>query len=74
MHRMDPARVLQMVTALGGQVGRLLVVGCEPAPFDEYEDIQPGLSDAARAAIPIAVERILRLIDESIALQEELLP
>ncbi len=64
-HRIDPAHVLQLVAAMGGRVDRLLVVGCEPAPFDEYEDIQAGLSQAALGAVPRAIELILRLIDES---------
>jgi hydrogenase maturation protease len=64
MHRLDPAKALQLVIALGGRMGRLLVVGCEPLPFDDEADIQPGLSDAARGGIPIAVEAILQLIGE----------
>ncbi len=64
MHRLDPAKVLQLTRALGGEVGRLLLVGCEPVPLDEYADIQPGLSDSARTAVPVAVDTIVRLIDE----------
>ena len=63
-HRMDPAKVLDLVAAMGGHVDRLLVVGCEPVPLDETADIQPGLSAAAAAAVPLAVERIERLIGE----------
>ncbi len=63
-HHMDPAKVLQLVATMGGRVERLLVVGCEPVPLDEYEDIQPGLSATAAAAVPFAVERIERLVGE----------
>ena len=31
---MNPVAVLQMVSALGGKVGRMLVVGCEPASVE----------------------------------------
>ncbi len=65
-HRMDPQRVLQLVATLGGSVGRLLVVGCEPTPCDEDEEFQDGLSDAVQAAVPIAVSEILRLIEEQL--------
>lgn len=70
-HRMDPARVLKLVTAMGGHVGRLLVVGCEPVPLDDFEDIHPGLSEPARAAIPVALREITRLVDEILARPKE---
>ncbi|MGD9647606.1 MAG: hydrogenase maturation protease [Pirellulales bacterium] len=64
MHRLDPAKVLSLVVALGGRLGRLLVVGCEPEPLDEATDIPPGMSDAVRAAIPVAVDVILELVGQ----------
>ncbi|HEX3724690.1 MAG TPA: hydrogenase maturation protease [Pirellulales bacterium] len=64
MHSLDPEKVLRLVSAMGGRLSRLLVVGCEPTPLDEYEDIQPGLSDPVLAAIPQAVESVLRLLGE----------
>lgn len=63
-HRLDPARVLQMVDVLGGRVGRLILVGCEPAPLADHDDIQPGMSEAARAAVPEAVAWVEALIAE----------
>jgi hydrogenase maturation protease len=70
-HRMDPARVLQLVSTMGGQIKRLLVVGCEPVPLDDFEDIQPGLSGSAEAAVPVAVREIVRLIDEILTAPKE---
>ena len=32
---MDPVKVLRLAAAMGGTVGRLLLVGCEPAPADD---------------------------------------
>ncbi|MBX9790708.1 MAG: hydrogenase maturation protease [Pirellulales bacterium] len=64
MHRLDPAKVLRLVPAMGGRLGRLFVVGCEPVPLDTSEVTQPGLSAAARAAIPVAVEIICQLVQE----------
>jgi hydrogenase maturation protease len=64
LHRLDPAKVLQLVAAFNGHVDRLLVVGCEPTPLDESGDIQPGMSSAARDAIPVALEILIQLLEE----------
>ena len=58
-HRMDPQAVLGMVADLGGVIGRVLVVGCEPATIDEGI----GLSTAVEAA----VDRAARLVEELVA-------
>lgn len=59
-HRMDPQAVLGMVADMGGIIGRVLVVGCEP---EQIED-GLGLSDAVNAAIEPAVRMIADLIAE----------
>ena len=70
MHHLDPARVLQLATRLGGTEGRVLLVGCEPTPLEETDDIQPGLSPEVAAAIPQAVELVNRLIGDLLAQNE----
>jgi hydrogenase maturation protease len=60
-HSMNPVRVLQLIHSLGGQPGRLYLVGCEPAVL-ETEDGAMGLSQPVEAAIPKAVEMIDSLI------------
>jgi hydrogenase maturation protease len=60
-HDLDPARVLRVAAALGGRVGRLLVVGCEPAPPDE-EEMVPEMSAPVRAAVDEAVPFIESLV------------
>ncbi|HZQ47891.1 MAG TPA: hydrogenase maturation protease, partial [Verrucomicrobiae bacterium] len=60
-HSMNPVRVLQMVQSLGGQPGRLYLVGCEPGVL-ETENGEIGLSNNVRAAVPKAVEMIESLI------------
>jgi hydrogenase maturation protease len=62
-HSMDPVKVLRLVEALGGRVERLLVVGCEPAPVGEVEDMQAGLSEPVRTAVNEAVGLIESLVD-----------
>jgi hydrogenase maturation protease len=60
-HGMDPVKVLRLAAAMGGQVGRLLLVGCEPGPLDE-QDVAVGLSDPVRAAVDEAVPLVEALV------------
>ncbi len=62
-HTMNPASVLQLVSSLGGKVGRMLVVGCQPASVEADEDGQMGLSEPVQAA----VDEAIRMIEEIIA-------
>ncbi len=57
-HDLDPVAVMGLLTDLGGSVGRMLVVGCEPAEIRE----QMGLSTPVEAA----VERAMEVVDELI--------
>lgn len=61
-HTMNPVAVLQLVSALGGQVGRMLVVGCEPATTEPDQEGRIGLSAPAGAAVDKAVSIIEDLI------------
>ena len=60
-HSMNPVRVLQLLRSLGGQPGRLYLVGCEPAVL-ETEDGAMGLSATVRGAIPTAIDMVETLI------------
>ncbi len=59
-HRMDPQSVLHMVAELGGSIGRVLVVGCQPADLDDGI----GLTPAVAAAVDPAVRMVEDLIAE----------
>ena len=61
-HSMNPVSVLQLVGALGGKVGRMLVIGCEPEKIDMDESGMIGLSKPVLAAVEEAVRRIEELI------------
>ena len=61
-HGMDPIKVLRLAAAMGGKVGRLLLVGCEPATVGETEDLQMGISDPVRAAVDEAVALVESLV------------
>ena len=59
-HRMDPRAVLRMVAELGDEVGRVVVVGCQPADIGEGI----GLSPAVAAAVQPAVRVVQDLLAE----------
>lgn len=59
-HGLDPASVLALVERLGGRLGRVRIVGCEPASVDEGM----GLTPAVAAAVEPAVEAVLALVRE----------
>lgn len=65
-HSMNPVRVLQLIRSLGGQPGRLYLVGCEPAVL-EPEDGAMGLSQPVQAAIPKALEMVDSLLRDLLA-------
>ena len=59
-HSMSPAVVLDTLAGLGGTVGRIVVVGCQPATLDEGI----GLSPPVAAAVDPAVDLCRRLLDD----------
>lgn len=61
-HAMNPVSVLHLVSALGGKVAHLLVVGCEPETIEPDYDGATELSAAVNAALPAAVQMIEDLI------------
>jgi hydrogenase maturation protease len=62
-HRLDPATVLRLASALGGGTRRVLLVGCEPAELGTDLDPVMGLS----ASVAAAVDEAVRLIDSHVA-------
>jgi hydrogenase maturation protease len=66
-HGMDPAKVLQAVAMMGGGLRQVLVVGCEPMPFNSDEDMQMALSPQVAAAVPAAVELIESLVQKIVS-------
>lgn len=61
-HDLDPAKVLRLVTALGGNCRRLLLVACEPETFGDEEEGLMGLSPPVAAAVDHAVEAVESLV------------
>jgi hydrogenase maturation protease len=62
-HGMDPEMVLGILKDLGGKVGRVVIVGCEPAEIVE----RMGLSETAARAVDEACRVVRRLVQEEIA-------
>ena len=61
-HSLDPASVLVAVRQLGGTLGRVLVVGCEPLELAE----RMGLSEPVQRAVPEAARVVKRLAAEAV--------
>jgi hydrogenase maturation protease len=62
MHALDPVKVLRMAAAMGARLDRLYLVGCEPSPAGEEEEMQSGLSVPVRAAVDEAVDLVASLV------------
>ncbi len=68
-HELQPANVLRALRRAGNTVGRVVLVGCEPASFGT-EDGEPGrmgLSDPVAAAVNGAIELIEALLAQTAA-------
>ncbi len=64
-HSMDPVRLLRTVQALGGELGRILLVGCEPADLGGEEG-RMGLTPAVADAVEPAAEIVVALIQKEL--------
>ena len=60
-HSMDPLQVLRAVKSMGGRLGRILLVGCEPGDLGG-EDGRMGLTPPVSAAIEQAADVVESLI------------
>jgi hydrogenase maturation protease len=63
-HSMHPVNVLRMVQMLGGAPGQILLVGCEPSTNVSDDESVIEMSEAVRAAVDVAVQRIEALVYE----------
>jgi hydrogenase maturation protease len=66
-HSMDPVKVLRMARELGGDLPRILLVGCEPTPINPDDDMQMELSPRVAAAIEPAVRAVGSLVADLIS-------
>ncbi|MDP8930534.1 MAG: hydrogenase maturation protease [Actinomycetota bacterium] len=61
LHLAEPSRLLLLARASGVLPERVLVVGCQPRTFEDFEE---GLSPQIAAAVPVAARRVHELVDE----------
>ena len=66
-HSMSPDVVLATLRGLGGHIGRVFVVGCRPEVLAERME----LSDRVAGAVEEAVERVVALVRDLSAPQQE---
>jgi hydrogenase maturation protease len=64
-HGMDPMRVLRAAKSLGGKLGRILLVGCEPADLGGAQG-RMGLTPVVAAAIEEAAQMVEGLIEKEL--------
>jgi hydrogenase maturation protease len=62
-HSMNPAAVLAALRSIGGSIGRVLVVGCQPATVDQGM----ALSEPVQAALAGARHLLSELVNDEIA-------
>jgi hydrogenase maturation protease len=65
-HGMNPMNVLRLVKSLGGEPGRVVIVGCEPADLGSDEEGKMGLSEPVKAAVDEAIAMIEALIAKAL--------
>ncbi len=63
-HGMHPEKVLRHAASMGAKFGRVLLVGCEPTPFNPDLDMQMDLSEPVRAAVDEAVQMVESLVSD----------
>jgi len=64
-HDLDPAKVLQAVQSRGGEVGRIVLIGCEPESLgtEDGREGRMGLSAPVAVAVDGAVDTIETMIE-----------
>lgn len=61
-HGLDPRSVLSLLCTLGGSVGRVLVVGCEPASVEEGMGLSAPVAAAVGRAADVVEEMVSALL------------
>jgi hydrogenase maturation protease len=66
-HAMDPVKVLQAALSMGARFNRVILVGCQPTPFDADLNMQMELSPPVHAAVDEAINVIESLLHPLLA-------
>jgi hydrogenase maturation protease len=62
-HSVDPIRVLRIVQTMGGELGRILLIGCEPKDLGGEEG-RMGLTSVVAAAVEKAADMAVSLVQK----------
>jgi hydrogenase maturation protease len=65
-HGMNPMNALRMVKSMGGALGHVMIVGCEPADLGPDEEGKLGLSETILAAVEEAIVLIESLVSKTL--------
>jgi hydrogenase maturation protease len=66
-HSMDPVKVIRLARALGANIPRTLVVGCQPKVVltgEDYDDMLIQLSEPVQRAVDEAVKLVESVVEE----------
>ena len=69
-HGLNPAEVFRLVRRFGGTMPKTYLVGCCPAPIDETQEGEMGLSPAVQAAVPDACRLVCELVSRVVVKKE----
>jgi hydrogenase maturation protease len=64
-HGMEPESVLGLLGRLGGEVGTIRIVGCEPATVDEGMGLSPAVAGAVDEAVGVVRTLVAELGERS---------
>jgi hydrogenase maturation protease len=67
-HAMNPLNVLRTARDLGSKVQRVLLVGCEPSPLEQDDDMCMELSEPVADAVEEAIDVIESLMEKLLEL------
>ena len=58
---MDPASVLRLTRAIGGDCAQVVLLGCEPASFGDPDEGRLGLSESVARSVDVAATMAVQL-------------
>lgn len=69
-HGLNPMEVFRLVRRFGGPLPKTYLVGCCPAPIDETQEGEIGLSPAVEAAVDTACALVCELLSRLVPTKE----
>ncbi|HWF10100.1 MAG TPA: hydrogenase maturation protease [Bryobacteraceae bacterium] len=71
-HSMNPLAVLQLVKTMGGEIRRLLIVGCEPESCGEGIGLSPRVAASVDRAVEMIEEVVARALVPALVTESRL--